>query len=90
MGFPWDVLRATPLGHSSENPYSPSLRWQVHYIHAIQARESMGFPWDVPRKTHTLPRSNGMYTIYTPAKCGSVYVYTPAKYGSVYVYTPCQ
>ena len=33
MGFPWDVPRATPSGHPSENPYSPSLEWHVHYIH---------------------------------------------------------
>ena len=39
-------------------------QFKENTIHAIQARESMGFPWDVPRKTHTLPRSNGMYTIY--------------------------
>ena len=32
MDFPWNVPRATPSGHSSENPYSPSLGWQVCYI----------------------------------------------------------
>ena len=34
MGFPWDVPRATPSGYPSENPYSPSLEWHVHYIFA--------------------------------------------------------
>ena len=27
MDFPWDVPRATPSGHPSENPYSPKLGW---------------------------------------------------------------